>query len=46
MATKFETWVVLDTGLEKQYFEPMYHPEWQKAPNTTYIKFQEPVTEE
>jgi hypothetical protein len=46
MATKFETWAVLDTGQEVHYFEPKYHEEWQKVPNTTYIKFQEPVTEE
>ena len=45
MTKKYETWAVLDTGKEVHYFESSYHDDWYKAPNTTYIKFQE-LTEE
>lgn len=43
MTKKYETWTVLDTGKEIHYFKDEYHPEWLKAPDTTYIKFQELV---
>ena len=44
--TSYVTWAVLDTGKVVKIIEPVYHPEWAKAPDTTYIKFQEPVTTE
>ena len=43
MTKKYETWGVLDTGKEVHYIESSYHYDWCKAPNTTYIKFQEEV---